>query len=150
MTAIYQIESAKAVARPVSLPSGMKYQVQADLKPDLKQASDVEGADKDGLSEAALSGELATVALRYKQPEASESQRLEVSIKNQPKRFMEASPDFRFASSVAGFGMYLRNSKHRGSINAGQLQQIASGAIGKDEAGYRSEFIDLIRKASGR
>ena len=150
VTAIYQIEPAKAVARPVSLPSGMKYQVQADLKPDLKQASDVEGADKDGLSEAALSGELATVALRYKQPEASESQRLEVSIKNQPKRFMEASPDFRFASSVAGFGMYLRNSKHRGSINAGQLQQIASGAIGKDEAGYRSEFIDLIRKASGR
>ena len=150
VTAIYQIEPAKAVARPVSLPSGMKYQVQADLKPDLKQASDVEGADKDGLSEAALSGELATVALRYKQPEASESQRLEVSIKNQPKRFMEASPDFRFATSVAGFGMYLRNSKHRGSINAGQLQQIASGAIGKDEAGYRSEFIDLIRKASGR
>ena len=150
VTAIYQIEPAKAVARPVSLPSGMKYQVQADLKPDLKQASDVEGADKDGLSEAALSGELATVALRYKQPEASESQRLEVSIKNQPKRFMEASPDFRFATSVAGFGMYLRNSKHRGSINAGQLQQIASGAIGKDEAAYRSEFIDLIRKASGR
>ena len=63
---------------------------------------------------------------------------------------MKASPDFRFATSVAGFGMYLRNSKHRGSINAGQLQQIASGAIGKDEAGYRSEFIDLIRKASGR
>jgi len=149
VTAIYQIEPTKAAARrPVSLPAGMKYQVQTDVKAD----APVDGEEdaKDGLSKAAMSGELATVALRYKQPEASESQRLEVSIKNQPKRFEEASDDFRFAASVAGFGMYLRRSKHRGAIHAELLQRIASGAIGEDEAGYRSEFIDLIRKASGR
>ena len=149
VTAIYQIEPTKAAARrPVSLPAGMKYQVQTDVKAD----APVDGEEdaKDGLSKAAMSGELATVALRYKQPEASESQRLEVSIKNQPKRFEKASDDFRFAASVAGFGMYLRRSKHRGAIHAELLQRIASGAIGEDEAGYRSEFIDLIRKASGR
>jgi len=149
VTAIYQIEPTKAAARrPVSLPAGMKYQVQTDVKAD----APVDGEEdaKDGLSKAAMSGELATVALRYKQPEASESQRLEVSIKNQPKRFEEASDDFRFAASVAGFGMYLRRSKHRGAIHAELLQRIASSAIGEDEAGYRSEFIDLIRKASGR
>ena len=148
VTAIYQIEPTKAVARPVSLPAGMKYQVQTAVKAD----APVDGEEdaKDGLSKAAMSGELATVALRYKQPEASESQRLEVSVKNEPKRFEEASDDFRFAASVAGFGMYLRGSKHRGAIHAELLQRIASGAIGEDKAGYRSEFIDLIRKASGR
>ena len=75
---------------------------------------------------------------------------MEVSVKNEPRRFEEASDDFRFAASVAGFGMYLRRSKHRGAIHAELLQRIASSAIGEDEAGYRSEFIDLIRKASGR
>ena len=149
VTAIYQIEPAKAVTRSVSLPAGMKYQVPTDVNADV--LVDGKGdADKGGLSKAAMSGELATVALRYKQPEASESQRLEVSIKNESKRFEEASDDFRFAASVAGLGMYLRNSKHAGAISAKLLQRIASGAIGDDESGYRSEFIDLIRKASGR
>ena len=149
VTAIYQIEPAKAVSPAVSLPAGMKYQVNSPAKPETELTS-VEGEDADGLSKAALSGELATVALRYKQPAANESERLEVSIKNNPERFNEASADFRFAASVAGFGMYLRNSEHRGSIDAGMLQRIASESIGKDESGYRSEFIDLIRKASNR
>ena len=151
VTAIYQIEPAKAVSPAVSLPAGMKYQVQADAKPEANQASVAgDDADKDGLSKAALSGDLATVALRYKQPDQNESERLEVSIKNEPKRFNEASTDFRFAAGVAGFGMYLRNSEHKGSINASQLMRIASESVGKDESGYRSEFIDLIRRASNR
>ena len=149
VTAIYQIEPAKTVAAAVSLPAGMKYQVDSPAKPAADQvAVDGDDAGKDGLSKAALSGDLATIALRYKQPAASESERLEVSIKNEPKRFNEASADFRFAAGVAGFGMYLRNSEHKGSINAEQLLRIASESVGKDESGYRSEFIDLIRKAA--
>ena len=150
VTAIYQIEPVKAVSPTVSLPAGMKYQVDSAAKPVDQTSVEGNAATKDGLSKAALSGELATVALRYKQPDANESERLEVSIKNEPKRFNEASTDFRFAAGVAGFGMYLRNSEHKGSINAGQLLRIASESVGKDESGYRSEFIDLIRKAANR
>ena len=151
VTAIYQIEPAKAVAPAVSLPAGMKYQIASAAKPKADEgrtAADDDKTKKDGLSKAALSGELATVALRYKQPDASESERLEVSIKNQPKRFDEASTDFRFAADVAAFGMFLRNSKHKGSINARQLLRIANESVGKDKTGHRSEFIDLIRKAA--
>ena len=150
VTAIYQIEPVNAVTPTVSLPAGMRYQVDSSVKPADQTSENSDESNKDGLSKAALSGELATVALRYKQPDASESERLEVSIKNEPNRFNEASTDFRFAAGVAGFGMYLRNSEHKGSIDAGQLLQIASESVGKDESGYRSEFIDLIRKASNR
>ena len=150
VTAIYQIEPVNAVTPTVSLPAGMRYQVDSSVKPADQTSENSDESNKDGLSKAALSGELATVALRYKQPDASESERLEVSIKNEPNRFNEASTDFRFAAGVAGFGMYLRNSEHKGSIDAGQLLQIASESVGKDKSGYRSEFIDLIRKASNR
>ena len=57
-----------------------------------------------------------------------------------------ASDDFRFAASVAGFGMLLRNSEYSGDANLQTLLKMASESVGDDQSGYRIEFVDLIRK----
>jgi Ca-activated chloride channel family protein len=43
--------------------------------------------------------------------------------------------------------MILRQSQYRGNATLDAVAEIASGALGKDEGGYRAEFVDLVRKA---
>jgi phage FluMu protein gp41 len=64
-------------------------------------------------------------------------------------RFEDAPEDFRFAATVAGFGMILRNSPHKGTCTvAGMLRQ-AQSALGDDRLGRRSEFVAVLREATG-
>jgi Ca-activated chloride channel family protein len=146
VTAIYEIEPTTAVEASLTATPKLKYQTnnqQDSEQPETKPAKE----SVKGLSKAAESGELATLSLRYKQPDADISSKIEFVIQNDEKSFVTASNDFRFAASVAGFGMLLRGSQHSGSASAGMLEEIASGAIGDDQSGYRAEFIDLIRIA---
>jgi hypothetical protein len=99
------------------------------------------------LTDAAKSGELLTLKLRYKEPEGETSKLLEVPLKDRGGSFHSASPDLQFAAAVASFSMILRNSQHRGSASIDGVAEIASAALGKDEGGYRAEFVDLVRKA---
>ena len=144
VTALYEILPAKSKkAQRSATPVGMKYQnAESVTAPD---DAEVQAAM---LSKAAKSGELATVAVRYKQPDAQVSQRLEFAIANQEKSFSAATDDFRFASSVAAFGMLLRGSAHSGDATLDLIEEIGSGAIGADPSGYRAEFVDLVRKAA--
>ena len=142
VTAIYEIEPTKTIAQTLSIPTGMKYQKQPASDP-----VEDESSNQSRLSDAAGSGELATLALRYKLPDANKSKRIEFTVKNEDRSFGSASDDFRFAASVAGFGMWLRGSKHAGDAHPLKLLEIATDAIGDDKSGYRSEFVDLIRKA---
>ena len=145
VTAIYEIEPTGAVAAAFVAPQGMKYQaVGTEAAP-----PKVDG-QRANLSDAAGSGELATLALRYKQPDENTSKRIEFTIKNQEKSFTSASEDFRFAASVAGFGMLLRDSAHAGTASPQQILEMASQSMGDDTTGYRAEFVDLIRKAFAR
>jgi Ca-activated chloride channel family protein len=48
---------------------------------------------------------------------------------------------------VAGFGMILRDSPHRGDTSFESVLRLAEEGLGRDENGYRAEFIDLVRKA---
>ncbi|HZN32542.1 MAG TPA: VWA domain-containing protein [Pirellulaceae bacterium] len=99
------------------------------------------------LTEAAKSGELLTLKLRYKEPEGTESRLLEHPLKDRGGTFHAASRDMQFAASVASFGMILRGSQHRGSGNLPAVLEIASTSLGDDTGGYRAEFVDLVRKA---
>ncbi|MEQ8784644.1 MAG: VWA domain-containing protein [Pirellulaceae bacterium] len=101
------------------------------------------------LTEAARRGELLTLSLRYKQPEASESRKLEFSLPAGTSRFDRVSRDFRFGASVALFGMLLRHSPHAGSGSFTTVEQIAGGSLGQDVDGYRREFLELVRTAEG-
>jgi len=99
------------------------------------------------LSEAAASGEMATLKLRYKLPDQRTSTPLEFAVKDAEKGFGEASADFRFATAVATFGMVLRGSRHAGPLNLAAVEEFAAGAIGDDPGGFRTEFVDLVRRA---
>lgn len=92
--------------------------------------------------------ELLTVKLRYKQPDGDTSSKLTFPLKDEDRSFKQAGSDFRFATSVAGFGMLLRDSQHKGDLTYAQAIEWAKGSLGKDEFGYRRECLDLIRNAA--
>ncbi|QEH32746.1 hypothetical protein OJF2_12250 [Aquisphaera giovannonii] len=58
-----------------------------------------------------------------------------------------ASRDLRFAAAVAGFGMLLRDSPHKGDMTFARVEDLAAPAVGDDPGGYRGEFLDLVRSA---
>ena len=90
-----------------------------------------------------------TVKLRYKAPEGDSSQKIERGVIDDGQDFAQATGDFRFASAVAAFGMLLRESPHRGAATYDAVQELAEASRGNDEAGYRKEFLELVRKARG-
>jgi len=56
----------------------------------------------------------------------------------------EGSPDFKFAASVAWFGMKLRNSKYIQNKSTNHIIEMAQNNKGKDKHGYRAEFVRLM------
>ncbi len=98
------------------------------------------------VSEAAKSGELATVKLRYKAPQGDTSKLL-----SQPVNDASGGPsaDFRFASAVAELGLLLRDSEHKGKASFDALIKRARGATTpeNDPEGYRYDFVKLAEKA---
>ncbi len=89
--------------------------------------------------------ELMTVKLRYKQPDGEKSQLLSQIIKRSDRS--ELSENLKFASSVASFGMLLRDSKFKGNSSFEMVQQLAKESKGVDENGYRAEFIKIVELA---
>jgi Ca-activated chloride channel family protein len=98
------------------------------------------------LSKEADSGEMLVLKLRYKQPEGDESTLMEFPIKDTGLKFSDADRDFQFASSVAAFGMLLRDSPHKGKATMQGVAQIARNSAKGDETGYRIEFVELVAK----
>ena len=49
-----------------------------------------------------------------------------------------------FASAVAGFGMLLRKSEHRGSLTVDRVRSLAQDGLGEDPHGYRRGLLELI------
>ena len=96
------------------------------------------------------SDELLTVALRYKAPDAGledEATEFAVALRDSMKGWEDSSQDFRFAASVAGFGMQLRESEFRGMLDYDLLLELAGEGVGEDKNGLRKEFIELVKKA---
>ncbi len=93
------------------------------------------------------SGELLTVKLRYKSPGSDTSQLLTHVVKDEGKKLDAASVDFRWAASVAGFGMLLRESPNKGNANYSSLLDLAQSSRGSDIGGYRGAMIELMQRA---
>jgi len=100
------------------------------------------------LTDAASSGELFSLKLRYKKPDQDTSKLLTFPVEDEGAAYESASEDFRFAAAVAGFGMLLRNSDYKGALTYGQVLTLAEQGLGRDENQYRAEFIGLVRKAN--
>ena len=91
--------------------------------------------------------ETLTLNIRYKDPEGSQSKLLEVPLIDAGRLFSAASADYRFAASVAAFGMILRDSPYKGNTSLSVVLDIAEGSRGPDRNGYRQEFIGLVNQA---
>lgn len=91
--------------------------------------------------------EVATVKFRYKKPDGKKSILLQEVIPYKNNYVNNMSDNFRFSASVAGFGMLLRNSEHKGDASYTSIINLAKNSKGKDAEGYRSEFIQLIKLA---
>jgi Ca-activated chloride channel family protein len=130
VTALYEVVP---VGTPIELPTvdPLKYQQPSRLS-DGKPYGD----------------ELLTVKLRYKLPDDETSRVVELPLANHVLPFDEADDDFRFAAAVASFGMLLRNSPYKAGSTYGQVIDIASSARGKDDDGYRVEFVNMVRIAA--
>jgi len=63
------------------------------------------------------------------------------------KSFADASADFKFAASVAAFGMILRDSPYKGAAPLPDLERWAQDGIDQDAGGYRAEFLNLVKLA---
>ena len=95
-------------------------------------------------STASRSQELMTVKLRYKEPTGTRSRLLSTPVMDRGDR---GSSDLQFASAVAAFAMVLRNSEYRGEASYDLVLRLAREARGKDEEGYRGEFISMVERA---
>lgn len=106
-----------------------------------------------GLSPRGRTGELLTVALRYKHPGQAQSILREFPLRERLPRQQNTdtlagtSDDFRFSAAVAAFGMILRDSPAKGQADYQLVRDLARNALGQDPGGYRSEFLGLVDRA---
>lgn len=98
-------------------------------------------------SQAAQSEEILTLKLRYKEPDGDTSRELVFPIADPGAPLADATTDFRFAASVAAFGMLLRDSQHKGEATYDLALELADSAKGNDPFGYRGEYLQLVRTA---
>ena len=131
VTALYEVVPAGSAANPVaSAPAvdPLKYGSSQSIQPN-------------------ESFEMLTVKLRYKEPEGEKSELLERAFADNGAPFSNSPADLKFAAAVAEFGMILRDSPHKGNGSLGAVLEWAQEGKGRDEAGYRAGFIELVRKA---
>ena len=101
-------------------------------------------------STAEPSGEYAYVKLRYKAPGEDTSTLLERAVTGSDRvDNVEDAPQWaRFATAVAGYGEMLKGGE---ALSTGfgweSIRNLANGAKGPDEFGYRAEFVQLTRLA---
>ncbi|MCW9037624.1 von Willebrand factor type A domain-containing protein, partial [Altibacter sp.] len=89
--------------------------------------------------------EVLTVKFRYKEPDGEISKLIERIVLDNDTPFEEVSSDFKYAASVALFGMQLRKSVFINTQRAADVIALAEAGKGDDPEGYRAEFIRLVK-----
>lgn len=128
VTIIYEIIPMEAKSDKVRPVDDLKYQ-------------------RNALTAISHAHELATVKFRYKKPNGKTSTEMTHIIGDTRKTLEQASTNVRFATSVAMFGMLLKDSKYKGEASYDKVLAYAKNAKGADEDGYRSEYLDMVKKA---
>ncbi|WP_127123055.1 vWA domain-containing protein [Chryseotalea sanaruensis] len=99
----------------------------------------------DVVKSAQDSDELMMVKFRYKQPDGDVSKLIVHPMKDKQISLSNTSDNFRWSAAVAAFGMLLRESEYVNHYDYEKVVQLAKGARGKDEEGYRVEFINMVK-----
>ena len=124
MTALYEIVPPGAPS-DVAKTDALKYQKQMPV----------------------ASGELLTVKLRYKMPNADTSTRMDMPVIAEAVTPANSSESFQFASAVAEFALLMKDSAYKGTASYDAVIKRAKGSKGRDDDGWRAEFIRLVESA---
>ncbi|KUJ53480.1 vWA domain-containing protein [Chryseobacterium sp. JAH] len=117
--------------------------IPADVKSEfLPQENDLKYTKN--TSDENFNDELATVKFRYKKPDGNTSSEIVQVVKNSNENLSSASDDFKFASSVAWFGLVLRKSDLIKNKDLKEVEKLGKKGRGNDEDGYRAEFVRLV------
>jgi Ca-activated chloride channel homolog len=93
-------------------------------------------------------GEYGFLKIRYKLPESDTSQLIEQPILIVSRDVSDnVLRDVHFSTAVAGFGQLLRGGAFTGPLSYEDIIRQAQAAKGEDPFGYRTEFVQLVRKA---
>ena len=92
----------------------------------------------------APSGELGFFKLRYKNPGEDTSILIEEPIRSEQG---SATDDVRFSVAMAGFGQLLRGGAYLENWGWEEAIELAAAARGDDDFGYRTEAVNLMRRA---
>ncbi|MEO8887339.1 MAG: von Willebrand factor type A domain-containing protein [Mucilaginibacter sp.] len=125
VTALYEI-----------IPVGVKDSFTTSVDP-LKYQKPVEAKTENN------SSDIMTVKFRYKDPQSEVSKMEQVTVTGKAIDADKTSDDFKFAAAVVEYGLLLRDSQFKQNARFDQLISIAKSAKGKDDDGYRAEFIRL-------
>lgn len=120
------------------------YEITTDVNDASFTQPKVDGLKYQQSKQVISSNDLLTVKLRYKEPKEDKSELMEIPVSDKTTLFTAASEDFRFAASVASFGMLLRDSKFKGQTSINKVTEWATNAKGSDKEGYRTEFIKML------
>jgi Ca-activated chloride channel family protein len=101
-------------------------------------------------SEIAADDEIGFLKMRYKAPLGDTSKLIEMPIGKDLvlDDIYKAGDDLRFAAAVAAFGQKLKGSSYGETITWAEIADLANGAKGSDENGYRAEFVQMVNLAA--
>jgi len=103
--------------------------------------SNVDPLEYQKQSVVADSKNMMTVKVRYKKPDGDTSLLITERVSSDK---LNATNNIRFASSVAEFGMLLRESEFKGSSSYATVLKRAKSSVGLDEYGYRADFMKMV------
>jgi len=128
VTAIYEITPAGSKAKLIDEPRYTERETTS--------------ADRQGKT-----SEYGFLKIRYKLPNAYRSRLLEQPIRVDAGVPTAVKQDIEFSTAVAGFAQLLRGGKYTGSLSFDDVIRQARAGLGEDPYGYRTEFLELVRKA---
>jgi Ca-activated chloride channel family protein len=143
VTALYEIVPAVPVVN-VAMNRNLKYRSNV-AGPAVNNNLNLNAVNNNNGVE--VSPELLNVALRYKKPDGDVATEIDRGVTDDGRDFGRASADFKFAASVAGFGMLLRESPYKGSLTFPAVLEIASSSLGPDRSGDRKGFLEMVKQA---
>lgn len=91
--------------------------------------------------------EYAYVKVRYKLPNQSNSQLLEVAVPAKSIALNQADGNTQLALAAASYAQQLRGGEYNGKLSWNDIEQMAINAKYDDKFGLKQEFIELVKIA---
>lgn len=111
---------------------------------DAAGASDLKYQGDRELTDAALSGEILTLSVRYKEPDGDKSVEENFVVPGEKEGVIDTvSADYIFAAGVAELAMILNDSEYKGTADLESAYELVNQGSNNDK--YREELAEMIQ-----